>query len=258
MNLLAAHQAAASSNKKSRDTTHKTIVAANNKLSSRNSYSTKNSSRLIASYTLPLPSARLLVFYLALVSILTLSLLILAVDCNPLAIQQNQKIQLNVARTRLSSSSINRRKRFDNSQSNSTTSSSSTVPSSSSSLTAMRAGSNSTTSSSHKRTSGSSSSQLKRFKTSVEGIQLGSIRLTDRTPSSSIQSNHLNNNNSTDNDNDINNNTILSSSDSYESQGYQRNINSINGTIDLTQYGQNEVDRLYGDALLVYFKNFNE
>lgn len=37
-----------------------------------------------------------------------------------------------------------------------------------------------------------------------------------------------------------------------------KNVNSINGTIDLSQYEQSDVDRLYGDALLVYLKNFNE
>lgn len=60
---------------------------------------------------------------------------------------------------------------------------------------------------------------------------------------------------------DVNNNT-LSGTDDVNNQLYQqqwqRNINSVNGTIDLSQYGQNDVDRLYGDALLVYLKNFNE
>lgn len=45
---------------------------------------------------------------------------------------------------------------------------------------------------------------------------------------------------------------------SGDSQTWCRNVNSINGTIDLSQYKANDVDRLYGDALLVYFKNFNE
>lgn len=39
---------------------------------------------------------------------------------------------------------------------------------------------------------------------------------------------------------------------------WRRNVKSVNGTIDLSQYEQSDVDRLYGDALLVYVKNFNE
>lgn len=54
--------------------------------------------------------------------------------------------------------------------------------------------------------------------------------------------------------NDLNNNTIYTT-DVVEPR---RNINSVNGTIDLSQYEQSDVDRLYGDALLVYLKNFNE
>jgi len=56
---------------------------------------------------------------------------------------------------------------------------------------------------------------------------------------------------------DVNNNTIGSASDQAD-QTWRRNVTSVNGTIDLSQYGQNDVDRLYGDALLVYLKNFNE
>jgi hypothetical protein len=55
--------------------------------------------------------------------------------------------------------------------------------------------------------------------------------------------------------NDLNNNSI-------DTQGARptrrQNVSSINGTVDLSQYSQEDVDRLYGDALLVYFKNFNE
>lgn len=57
------------------------------------------------------------------------------------------------------------------------------------------------------------------------------------------------------NQHDLNNNSI-------ETEPVQpnrrQNVNSINGTVDLSQYSQADVDRLYGDALLVYFKNFNE
>lgn len=116
---------------------------------------------------------------------------------------------------------------------------------------------------------------LKRFKTAVDSIQLGSIRLFDQINNNesaastgnsrlqiTINNNDLNNNNNNNTwSNDINNNTIESSSDNLiveQQTSIQRNISSINGTIDLSQYGQNDVDRLYGDALLVYFKNFNE
>lgn len=37
-----------------------------------------------------------------------------------------------------------------------------------------------------------------------------------------------------------------------------RQVTSINGTIDASQYNNADLDRLYNDALLVYFKNFNE
>lgn len=61
------------------------------------------------------------------------------------------------------------------------------------------------------------------------------------------------------NSNDVNNNIIsVSDEAANQQQHWQRNVSSINGTIDLSQYGQNDVDRLYGDALLVYLKNFNE
>lgn len=55
--------------------------------------------------------------------------------------------------------------------------------------------------------------------------------------------------------NDVNNNTVDSGLVLVEPR---RNVNSVNGTIDLSQYEQSDVDRLYGDALLVYLKNFNE
>lgn len=55
--------------------------------------------------------------------------------------------------------------------------------------------------------------------------------------------------------NDVNNNTVDSGVVLVEPR---RNVNSVNGTIDLSQYEQSDVDRLYGDALLVYLKNFNE
>jgi len=61
-------------------------------------------------------------------------------------------------------------------------------------------------------------------------------------------------NNST---NDVNNNSLATGPPVYRAN-WRRDINSVNGTVDLSQYEQNDVDRLYGDALLVYFKNFNE
>lgn len=101
--------------------------------------------------------------------------------------------------------------------------------------------------------SSQSNNQLKRFKTSVESIRLGSVRLSDFQERESSRFSSDSNNNSIN----INNNTIPSSSD-LDERPPQRNINSVNGTIDLSQYGQSDVDRLYGDALLVYFKNFND
>lgn len=77
------------------------------------------------------------------------------------------------------------------------------------------------------------------------------------------------NNNNISGASDVNNNTISTVGEPtlqvYNAQAsgdgqqsWRRNVNSVNGTIDLSQYEQNDVDRLYGDALLVYLKNFNE
>lgn len=57
------------------------------------------------------------------------------------------------------------------------------------------------------------------------------------------------------NKNDDNNNELAPPP---QGQTWRRNVSSINGTVDLSQYEQQDVDRLYGDALLVYFKNFNQ
>lgn len=80
-------------------------------------------------------------------------------------------------------------------------------------------------------------------------------------PSSRTSDANNNNNNNTvvSESLDINSNIIsIDKTDDMAKFVPARNINSINGTIDLSQYEQSDVDRLYGDALLVYFKNFNE
>lgn len=101
------------------------------------------------------------------------------------------------------------------------------------------------------------STQQKRFKTATSGINLGSIRLSDSQNLIAFESrtsrNDLNNNSDVNNNNNPSANSI-----DDRPVGRSVNVNSVNGTIDLSQYGQNDVDRLYGDALLVYFKNFNE
>lgn len=76
-------------------------------------------------------------------------------------------------------------------------------------------------------------------------------------------SDNNNNNDDSASTNDVNNNTISGSSgqvdNNHKHQRHQSRIrNSVNGTIDLSEYEQSDVDRLYGDALLVYVKNFNE
>lgn len=64
--------------------------------------------------------------------------------------------------------------------------------------------------------------------------------------------------------NDTNNNSIVAgkeddiSNNIEHSSSWRRNIDSVNGTVDVSMYERNDIDRLYGDALLVYFKNFNE
>lgn len=118
------------------------------------------------------------------------------------------------------------------------------------------------------------------------GAQQVINRLNDQPSNISRQAtgNEMNHNNQTDtNSSDISKNLIdiqendeaknqgfelVASNDTTTTSGYEtgagekrtwcRNVNSINGTIDLSQYKSNDVDRLYGDALLVYFKNFNE
>lgn len=101
------------------------------------------------------------------------------------------------------------------------------------------------------RSAGSTSAaggHKKRFKSSLNSTLTGQARSSG---------DDLNNNNSTHLDsNDLNNNSIMSGR--ADQPTWRRNVDSINGTIDLSQYQQTDVDRLYGDALLVYFKNFNE
>ena len=64
--------------------------------------------------------------------------------------------------------------------------------------------------------------------------------------------------------NDTNNNSIEARKEddinnNIEPPGnWRRSIDSVNGTVDVSLYERNDIDRLYGDALLVYFKNFNE
>lgn len=69
-------------------------------------------------------------------------------------------------------------------------------------------------------------------------------------------------NNNTNNDLNNNNTLITEPNEVNVGDSWRNNpavvSRSVNGTIDLSQYGQNDVDRLYGDALLVYLKNFNE
>ena len=135
--------------------------------------------------------------------------------------------------------------------------------------------SNSTTASlPHSNTALPSASRPKKFKSShrsqaflessnssnTSHQRFASSAITSRSSSLSLHdddNNNSNNNNTdrmTNNLDDVNNNSIHSGNQS----GWRRNISSINGTIDLSQYEQSDVDRLYGDALLVYFKNFNE
>lgn len=121
------------------------------------------------------------------------------------------------------------------------------------------------------------SQSQKRFRTSgrmlATSSSSSSSSTTTTTSSHSFDLNN-NNNNSTNTSttsaqsqertrqelaNDMNNNSIDSgSTNGHLAQTWRQNVNSANGTVDLSQYSQSDVDRLYGDALLVYFKNFNE
>lgn len=97
---------------------------------------------------------------------------------------------------------------------------------------------------------------------SPTGQELHHQSTSSRSLSLYDSNNNNNNNNhltSPPNPNDVNNNSIQTSmAQSSQTDNWRRDISSVNGTIDLSQYEQNDVDRLYGDALLVYFKNFNE
>lgn len=104
--------------------------------------------------------------------------------------------------------------------------------------------------------SGVASTLKKRFRSSYSATNQNST--SGSSALFSPLSNDINNNGNAAND--LNNNMIATdrSDDRLASPAWRRNVDSINGTIDLSQYQQSDVDRLYGDALLVYFKNFNE
>lgn len=86
----------------------------------------------------------------------------------------------------------------------------------------------------------------KRFKSSFRGSATQND-LNNNSPSSSHLANTASNEIQVDSEEITN-----------QPRNWRRNVSSINGTIDVTEYQQNDLDRLYGDALLVYFKNFNE
>lgn len=88
----------------------------------------------------------------------------------------------------------------------------------------------------------------KRFKSSFKGSAAPNDLNNNSSSSSSNNSTNLNHNDIQVDLEDIPN----------QPRNWRRNVSSINGTIDVTEYQQNDLDRLYGDALLVYFKNFNE
>lgn len=107
------------------------------------------------------------------------------------------------------------------------------------------------------------SSQLSSFTETLSALGTGSGQDQYATPdmsrqqaagSRNVTGNDLNNNSPNIASHDINNNTIQVDSNQHNN----RNVNSVNGTIDLSLYANSDVDRLYGDALLVYLKNFNE
>lgn len=96
------------------------------------------------------------------------------------------------------------------------------------------------------RQSANNQASLKRFKSSFRGSAV-SNDLNNNTPSPTNSTNVASNEIQVDGDEIIN-----------QPRNWRTNVSSINGTIDVTEYQQNDLDRLYGDALLVYFKNFNE
>lgn len=118
---------------------------------------------------------------------------------------------------------------------------------------------------SHKRSTGNglTTRPPKRFRTADSEFHLQRL---DSNSSFSMINIDLNNNstaasmtrkssNSEQEASDLNNNLIPSAG---RELGARPNINSVNGSIDLSEYSQTDLDRLYGDALLVYLKNFNE
>lgn len=92
------------------------------------------------------------------------------------------------------------------------------------------------------------------------------ITTTNNNNPQRIDPNDINNNLISNNPNELGNHKYNKQQSSdinlptpiNEPPYWQRNVKSINGTIDIRQYEQSDVDRLYGDALLVYVKNFNE
>lgn len=118
---------------------------------------------------------------------------------------------------------------------------------------------------SFKRTSASNSTSRapKRFRTAAAEFHLQTM---GTNPGSSMANLDLNNNNAAIDErknisrrqqaSDLNNNLIPSLG--QQELASRRDISSVNGTIDLSEYAQSDLDRLYGDALLVYLKNFND
>lgn len=101
-----------------------------------------------------------------------------------------------------------------------------------------------------------SSNQSKRFRSSLEEetfISRESSVSTSNSTSSRGHDTHSDSNNQiiAAIQDDNNNNTVYSVERT-------RQVSSLNGTIDLSRYEQDDVDRLYSDALLVYVKNFNQ
>jgi len=113
--------------------------------------------------------------------------------------------------------------------------------------------------SSHKVSSNMFPSQQQNTSATISSQTLVASPFDSNNNNNTITSSHRSatRNFSADPTNDVNNNSIPISPP-MQASNWRRDINSVNGTIDLSQYEQNDVDRLYGDALLVYFKNFNE
>lgn len=100
-----------------------------------------------------------------------------------------------------------------------------------------------------------SSHQEETFSSRDSTISLNNSTTLDRHQAD----NDINNNNQIIASININNNNSNSQDNStVYTVERTRQVSSLNGTIDLSRYEQDDVDRLYSDALLVYVKNFNE